>query len=97
MAEAVWLLIARPIFADHTKTEINLIRVVLKLTGSEDFVMDEKGETVYISPWNWLYQKVLIHVPGAPENGSLLYAICVIIFMWAICYWLDRRKIYIKV
>jgi len=49
------------------------------------------------NPWNWLYKKVLIHVPGAPENGSLLYALCVILFMWAICYWMDRRKIYIKV
>ena len=50
-----------------------------------------------VTPWNWLYQKVLIHIPGAPEIGSLAYAICVIIFMWAICYWLDKKKIYIKV
>lgn len=50
-----------------------------------------------VNPWNWLYEKVLIHTPGAPENGSLLYAICVIIFMWAICYWMDKKKIYIKV
>lgn len=50
-----------------------------------------------VNPWNWLYKKVLIHTPGAPENGSLLYAICVILFMWAICYWMDKKKIYIKV
>lgn len=50
-----------------------------------------------VNPWNWLYKKVLIHTPGAKENGSLLYAICVIVFMWAICYWMDKRKIYIKV
>ncbi|MFV0605793.1 MAG: acyltransferase family protein [Niabella sp.] len=50
-----------------------------------------------VNPWNWLYKKVLVHTPGVPENGSLLYAICVIIFMWAICYWLDKKKIYIKV
>jgi predicted acyltransferase len=30
-------------------------------------------------------------------NGSLLYAIAHIIFFWAICWWLDKRKIYIKV
>ncbi len=53
----------------------------------------EKG----VNPWNWLYKKVLIHVPGAPENGSLLYALCVITFMWAICWWMDKRKIYVKV
>ena len=56
-----------------------------------------KGETVYYNPWNWLYQKVLINVPGDPRIGSLLYALCVITFMWAICYWLDKRKVYIKV
>jgi len=50
-----------------------------------------------VNPWNWLYKKVLIHTPGAPENGSLLYALAVILFMWAICWWLDRKKIYIKV
>lgn len=50
-----------------------------------------------INPWNWLYKKVLIHVPGAPENGSLLYALCVISFMWAICYWMDKKRIYVKV
>ena len=50
-----------------------------------------------VNPWNWLYKKVLVHVPGAPENGSLLYALAVITFMWFICYWMDKKKIYIKV
>ncbi|MFT4095335.1 MAG: DUF5009 domain-containing protein [Niabella sp.] len=47
--------------------------------------------------WNWLYKDVLSHIPGDPRLGSLAYAICVIGFMWAICYWLDKQKIYIKV
>jgi predicted acyltransferase len=50
-----------------------------------------------VNPWNWLYKKVLVHTPGAKENGSLLYAISVILFMWAICWWMDRKKIYVKV
>jgi predicted acyltransferase len=50
-----------------------------------------------VNPWNFLYKKVLIDTPGAKEVGSLLYALCVITFMWAICYWLDKKKIYIKV
>ncbi len=50
-----------------------------------------------VNPWNWLYKKVLIHIPGAKENGSLAYALCVITFMWAICYWMDKKKIYVKV
>jgi predicted acyltransferase len=50
-----------------------------------------------VNPWNWLYKKVLIHIPGAPENGSLAFAICVITFMWFVCWWMDKKKIYVKV
>lgn len=59
--------------------------------------LNDKGVMTYNNPWNWLYKKVLIHIPGAPEVGSLAYALCVITFMWAICYWLDKKRIYIKV
>jgi predicted acyltransferase len=59
--------------------------------------LNEKGEMTYYNPWTWLYQKVLVNIPGDPRIGSLLYALCVVTFMWAICYWMDKRKIYIKV
>jgi predicted acyltransferase len=59
------------------------------------FALIRLGEGV--NPWNWLYKKVLIHIPGPPENGSLAYALCVITLMWFICWLLDKRKIYIKV
>ena len=59
--------------------------------------LNEKGVMTYYNPWSWLYQKVLIHIPGDPRIGSLLYALCVITFMWAVCYWMDRKKIYVKV
>ena len=50
-----------------------------------------------VNPWNWLYKKILIYTPGPPENGSLAYAICIITFMWFICWWMDKKKIYVKV
>jgi predicted acyltransferase len=59
--------------------------------------LDEEGKMVYITPWSWLYQRVLVHIPGDPRIGSLAYAICVILLMWFICWWLDKKKIYIKV
>jgi len=59
--------------------------------------LNEKGEMIYTNPWNALYQKVWIHIPGDPRIGSLLFALSVITFMWIICWWLDRKKIYIKV
>ena len=59
--------------------------------------VDENGKQLYTNPFGWFYENVCKPIPGNPEIGSLVYAICMIIFFWAICYWLDRRKIYIKV
>jgi predicted acyltransferase len=56
-----------------------------------------KGEPAYLSPWNWWYEKVCKHIPGIPELGSLAFALSVILFMWAVCYWMDKKKIYVKV
>jgi predicted acyltransferase len=50
-----------------------------------------------VNPWNFLYTKGFSNIPGDPRLGSLFYAICVIIFMWAICYFMDKKKIYIRV
>jgi predicted acyltransferase len=58
---------------------------------------DTNGNPVYISPWNWPYERIYKHIPGDPRIGSLCFALTVILFMWAICYWMDRKRIYIKV
>jgi predicted acyltransferase len=57
----------------------------------------ENGTNKYLSPFSWYYEKVCKLIPGAAENGSLFYAISMIMMYWAICYWLDKKKIYIKV
>lgn len=59
--------------------------------------VNAKGDPLYTSPWSFMYDKVYKFVPGDPRIGSLLFALTVIIFMWAICYWLDKKRIYIKV
>ena len=59
--------------------------------------IDAKGNSAYTNPWNFLYDKVYKFVPGDPRIGSLLFALTIITFMWAVCYWLDKKKIYIKV
>ena len=56
-----------------------------------------EGLPNYLSPFGWFYEKICKLIPGAPENGSLFYAICMIVMYWALCYWLDKKKIYIKV
>ncbi len=55
------------------------------------------GTVKYLNPFSWFYEKICKLIPGIPENGSLFYAISMILMFWAICYWLDKKKIYIKV
>lgn len=59
--------------------------------------IDINGHVDYLSPLQWFYQKVCVHVPGGPENGSLLYAVCIVFFLWLLGYLMDQKKIYIKV
>ena len=59
--------------------------------------VNDEGKTVYTDPWKFMYSNVYSKIPGDPRLGSLFFAITVIIFMWAICWWMDKRKIYLKV
>jgi predicted acyltransferase len=59
--------------------------------------LDKNGKPVYTSAFPWFYQHVCKPVSDNLKNGSLLYAICMIIFFWSIVYFLDKKKIYIKV
>lgn len=59
--------------------------------------VNAKGEAAYTNPWNFLYDTVYKFVPGDPKIGSLLFALTVITFMWAICWWMDKKRIYVKV
>jgi predicted acyltransferase len=55
------------------------------------------GKPVYTSTLPWLYEHVFKNVSVNLNNGSLLYALCMVSFYWLLAYWLDRKKIYIKV
>lgn len=50
-----------------------------------------------VNPWNWMYKKIFVTIPGDPRIGSLLFALFIITFMWLICWWMDKKKIYVKV
>lgn len=52
----------------------------------------------YLSPLSWFYKQVCQPLTaGNLKNASLLYALVLVFFYWAIGYILDRRKIYIRV
>ncbi|MGH2623408.1 MAG: acyltransferase family protein [Sphingobacterium sp.] len=68
---------------------LGLIRIP---NGSNDL-----GEQLFTTPLNWFYIHICAPIPGPPELGSFVYSLCFLTFMWLICYFLDQRKIYIKV
>ena len=59
--------------------------------------MDASGNKRYLTPFEWFYEVLCKPAFVNPNNGSLLYAVCMIIFYWLIVYWLDRKKIYVRV
>ncbi len=60
--------------------------------------LDTQGNQLYLTPFAWFYEHICKPIfPGNLNNGSLLYALCLITFYWLIVYWMDKKKIYIKV
>ncbi|HTN36836.1 MAG TPA: hypothetical protein VL053_07150 [Arachidicoccus sp.] len=55
------------------------------------------GKPVYTNPLGWFYEHICKPLFANEHNSSLFYAICFIIFMWVIVYFMDKKKIYIKV
>jgi predicted acyltransferase len=58
---------------------------------------DENGKDHYTSFFPWFYETVCKPISPDLRNGSLLYAIIIILFYWSIAYYLNKKKIYIKV
>lgn len=46
---------------------------------------------------DWFHQNITGQFPGPPENGSLLFALCFVLSLRLIGYWMDKKRIYIKV
>jgi predicted acyltransferase len=59
--------------------------------------VSENGKKVYTSAFPWFYEHICKPLSDNLKNGSLLYALCMIAFYWSIVYWLDKKRIYIKV
>lgn len=57
----------------------------------------EEGQQVYTNAFTWFYTTICKPLPGPPEVGSFFYSLCFLAFMWLICFYLDKKKIYVKV
>jgi predicted acyltransferase len=69
---------------------------VLALFRWTDHIGDN-GKPVYTSALPWLYQHIFKPIAEDQRVGSALYAIVMILFYWLIVYFLDKKKIYIRV
>jgi predicted acyltransferase len=59
--------------------------------------LNPQGKPMYLSPFGWFYEHICKPVSSNLNNGSLLYAILTILMYWLIVYWMDKKKIYVKV
>jgi predicted acyltransferase len=69
---------------------------VLAMLRWVDHVTPE-GKKVYTSFFPWFYEKVCKNIATDLRVGSLFYALCMIAFFWLIVYWMDKKRIYVKV
>ncbi|MEJ7737930.1 MAG: DUF5009 domain-containing protein [Chitinophagaceae bacterium] len=68
---------------------IGLIRIPDKISAN--------GMHLFLTPFAWFYEQVCKPVFSNPKTGSLLYAVCMVVFYWLIAYLLDKNRVYIKV
>jgi predicted acyltransferase len=59
--------------------------------------LNAEGKQIYLTPFGWFYEHICKPVSANLNNGSLLYALCMILMYWLIVWWMDRKKIYVKV
>lgn len=51
----------------------------------------------YLNPMTWLGEKVCLPAFSNLKMGSLMYSLIIIMTYWAIAWWMDKKKIYVKV
>jgi predicted acyltransferase len=56
-----------------------------------------EGKTLWTSPLPWLYDAVFAGIGSDPRLGSLLFAVANLACYALLAWWLDRRRIYIRV
>ena len=47
--------------------------------------------------WSWIWQQLAAAMPQALELASMLQALAFVALWWGVAWWLDRRKIYLKI
>lgn len=59
--------------------------------------VNEQGQVLWTSPLPWIHQQVFAGVGSDPRLGSLLFALAHLALYALLAWWLDSRRIYIRV
>lgn len=59
--------------------------------------LNEMGKPSFTTPFGWFYEHACKNISSDLRIGSLAYALAMIFMYWLIVYYLDKKKIYIKV
>ena len=59
--------------------------------------VNAEGAPQWITPLPWVYQHIFVGIGSDPRVGSLLYACANLGFYGLLAWWLDRRRLYIRV
>jgi len=73
-----------------------LVPRVLALLRWQDGV-NAQGLPVWTSPLPWVYKNLFANLSQDPRLGSFLFACANLSLYWLLAWWLDRRRIYIRV
>lgn len=55
------------------------------------------GKSNFLTAFGWWYEFVCKPLSGNLKMGSLIYAISMILFFWGVAWWMNKRRIYVKV
>ncbi len=59
--------------------------------------LNSNGAIIYATPISWFYKHICSPISSNLKNGSLLFAVCFVLLLWLIGFWMDKKKIYVKV
>ncbi|HSW05265.1 acyltransferase family protein [Aquabacterium sp.] len=59
--------------------------------------VDGQGLPRHLTPMGWAWQRLFEPLASDARLGSLLFAVANVAAYWALAWWLDRRRIYIRV
>jgi predicted acyltransferase len=59
--------------------------------------INASGTNQYLNPFSWWYQHICKPLSGNLNIGSLMYAISMVLFFWAIAWAMNKNRIYVKV